>query len=35
MQPKNRKGKYIKNTLINQIKYMFNRVIWKIQDWVG
>ena len=35
MQPKDRKGKYIKNTLINQIKYMFNRVIWKVQDWLG
>ena len=35
MQPKDRKGKYIKNTLINQIKNMFNRVIWKVQDWVG
>ena len=34
MQPKNRKGKFIKNTLMNKVKYMFNRVIWKVQDWL-
>ena len=34
MQPKDRKGKFIKNTLMNKVKYMFNRVIWKVQDWL-
>jgi hypothetical protein len=35
MQPKDKMGKYIKNTLMNKVKYMFNRIIWKVQDWVG
>jgi hypothetical protein len=35
MQPKDKMGKYIKNTMINKFKYICNRVIWKIQDLIG
>jgi hypothetical protein len=35
MQPKDKMGKYTKNTLMNKVKYVFNRIIWKIQNWIG
>jgi hypothetical protein len=34
MQPKNKKGQYIKQTFSNKVKYVFNVIIWKIEKWV-
>jgi len=34
MQPKNKKGQYIKQTFSNKVKYVFNVIIWKVEKWV-
>jgi hypothetical protein len=34
MQPKNKKGQFVKQTFINKVKYVFNVVIWKVERWV-
>jgi|13_taG_2_1085334.scaffolds.fasta_scaffold86587_3 hypothetical protein len=33
MQPKNGKGQYVKDTVMNRIRHLFHSIMWKVEKW--